>query len=88
MTKPETEDERLSRLTAATANLAPSGDFADRVMRAVEREPQRAEPWLARGITLGLLAMVAAAAVYVSSGAQTTLDSATLSAFDSVEMDL
>jgi len=88
MSNPETDDVRLARLTNATADLKPPADFADRVMRGVELESVRQEPWLARSVTLGLFAAAAAFAVYMSWGAQATLDSQAISTFDSVEIDL
>ncbi|MCA9600180.1 MAG: hypothetical protein KC776_43050 [Myxococcales bacterium] len=82
-----TDEARLNRLAQATEGLSPPADFADRVMLAVEQLPVRREPWVARGIALSLFAAAAAVSIYVSSSAQTTLDTTALSNFDVVELE-
>jgi hypothetical protein len=83
--KPETDDERLLRLTEETAGLRASPAFADRVMAAVTAQP--APSGRERVLALGLFAAAAAAAIVLSFGAQTTLDERAISAFDVVELE-
>lgn len=84
-TSGDEHDRKLERLAERTAALTPPPGYADRVMVRVERETR--EPWAARGLALGVFAAAAAAAIWVSSAAQSELDGEALSSFDVVELE-
>lgn len=87
MTKRDEFDARLERLAARTAALAAQPGLTERVMDAVERDVAERSSWAARGVVLGVLAAAAAAAIWISSAAQSELDGRALSAFDTVELE-
>lgn len=87
MTRRDEQDVTLESLAARTAGLRAPAGFTDRVMAAVERERAERDPWAARGVVLGLLAVAAAVSIWVSSAAQNELDGEALSSFDVVELE-
>jgi hypothetical protein len=85
--KNETDDARLERLRERTESLVPSAGFSDRVLGLVESLPRPNRPGKERMLALGLFAAAAAVAMFLSSGAQSSLDERAISSFDSVELE-
>jgi hypothetical protein len=85
--KNETDEARLGSLRDRTQNLAPSAGFGDRVLLMVENLPRPSRPGRERLFALGLFAAAAALAMFLSSGAESSLDERTISSFDVVELE-
>lgn len=85
--KNETDESRLDSLRERTQKLAPSAGFADRVLAMVEKVPRPSRPGRERVFALGLFAAAAALAMFLSSGAESSLDERTISSFDVVELE-
>lgn len=85
--KNETDNARLERLRERTRALAPGAGFSDRVLSLVESLPRPNRPGKERILALGFFAAAAAAAMFLSSGAQSSLDERAISSFDVVELE-
>lgn len=85
--KNETDELDLERLRERTAGIAPPPGFSDRVLALVENLPRPGRPGKERMLALGLFAAAAAAAMFLSSGAQSSLDARAISSFDVVELE-
>lgn len=79
-------DTRLESLAQRTRGLEPPPDFTARVLARVEAARER-EPWAARGVVLGVLAVAAAVAIWVSASAQQEVDATAVSGLDLVELE-
>ena len=85
-------DERLERLLAATSGASARGDFASRVMGAVEREPAASGFWIdlprVARVVVPFAAVAAVASVVWALRATRDADDAALAAHDSAEQSV